>query len=179
MVSLATTSSVRSWILGSTTIAAQTYPRETMASLVLPVPEEAGTGTLTYTLTPALPGGLSFVAETRTLSGTPFAVSPVATYTYTVTDFAAPPQTATLTFTITVIDPSAPVFSVTTIDDQTYTENTEIDNLVLPEATGGTGMLTYSLPAELPAGLAFAPATRPRCRARRLSRKRRRRTITR
>ena len=145
---------------GSETIAAQTYPSETMASLVLPVPEEAGTGTLTYTLTPALPAGLSFVAEIRTLSGTPSAASPVATYTYTVTDFAAPPQTATLTFTITVIDPGAPVFSVTTIADRTYTENTEIDDMVLPEATGGTGMLTYALPVELPTGLAFEPATR-------------------
>ena len=146
---------------GSTTIAAQSYTKDTaITALELPAAVAAGMGTLTYSLTPDLPAGLSFVPATRTLSGTPSAGSPVATYTYTVIDTVAPPQTATLTFTIIVIDPAAPVFSVTTIDNQTYTENSEIDDLVLPVATGGTGERTYTLTADLPAGLAFEPATR-------------------
>ena len=35
-----------------------------------------------------------------------------------------------------------------------------MEPLVLPEATGGDGALTYALNAELPAGLGFDPATR-------------------
>ena len=46
-----------------------------------------------------------------------------------------------------------------TVDDQAYTEGTEITALVLPEATGGEGAITYSV-LGLPAGLAFDAATR-------------------
>ena len=63
-------------------------------------------------------------------------------------------------------------FGTQTIDDQTYTAGTAITDLVLPEATGGSGALTYSLtnpaatgdtiPATAPGynGLMFDPATR-------------------
>ena len=46
-----------------------------------------------------------------------------------------------------------------TVDNQAYTEGTEITPLVLPEATGGEGELTYSVSA-LPTGLSFDAATR-------------------
>ena len=50
------------------------------------LPEAAGgTAPLTYTLSPALPAGLSFDAATRTIAGTPTAEGETA-YTYTVTD---------------------------------------------------------------------------------------------
>ena len=45
------------------------------------------------------------------------------------------------------------------VDDQAYTEGTEITALVLPEATGGQGAITYRV-FGLPTGLAFDPATR-------------------
>ena len=45
------------------------------------------------------------------------------------------------------------------IDDQTYAAGTEITPLVLPEASGGTGSLTYSV-SSLPAGLSFNASTR-------------------
>ena len=47
----------------------------------------------------------------------------------------------------------------TAIADGEYTAGTPIDPLVLPEASGGTGQLTYSV-STLPAGLVFDPATR-------------------
>ena len=53
----------------------------------------------------------------------------------------------------------APMFT-DTIADQTYTKDTVILNLVLPEATGGTGALTYSLSPTLPADLEFDADTR-------------------
>ncbi len=45
------------------------------------------------------------------------------------------------------------------VDDQAYTEGTEITALVLPEATGGEGAITYRV-FDLPAGLAFDATTR-------------------
>ena len=56
----------------------------------LTLPEVTGGGTppFTYSLTPALPAGLAFDAATRTISGTPTAVTPAGEYTYVVTDGA-------------------------------------------------------------------------------------------
>ena len=45
------------------------------------------------------------------------------------------------------------------IDDYAYTTGAAIADLVLPEASGGTGELTYSV-SGLPAGLSFDAATR-------------------
>ena len=53
-----------------------------------------------------------------------------------------------------------PHFGQAAIDNQVYMENTEIDTLTLPEATGGDGTLTYALTSVLPAGLSFDAAAR-------------------
>ena len=55
------------------------------SSIVLPS-ATGGNGTLSYSISPALPTGLSFAASTRTLSGTPSVLDPYETYTYTVAD---------------------------------------------------------------------------------------------
>ena len=52
--------------------------------IVLPA-ASGGTAPLTYSLSPALPAGLTFDAATRTIAGTPAAAAETA-YTYTVTD---------------------------------------------------------------------------------------------
>ena len=52
--------------------------------IVLPA-ASGGTAPLTYTLSPALPAGLTFDAATRTIAGTPSAEGETV-YTYTVTD---------------------------------------------------------------------------------------------
>ncbi len=44
------------------------------------------------------------------------------------------------------------------VEDQAYTAGTAISDLVLPEATGGEGQITYRVQG-LPAGLSFDPAT--------------------
>ena len=97
--------------LFGTTIANQSYTVGTaISTLTLP----AATGgdantTLTYTLSPALPTGLSFSATNRTISGTPSAVSAEREYTYTVTE--SDDDAASLTFKITVTDSTAPALS--------------------------------------------------------------------
>ena len=71
----------------------------------------------------------------------------------TLSDEAAPPEPMEP-------DDSALAFADgTVIPNQTYTAGTPITPLVLPEASGGTAPLRYSLSA-LPAGLAFDAATR-------------------
>ena len=68
-----------------------------IGTLLLP-PATAGTGTLTYSLGPDIPG-LSFNAGTRTLSGTPTAVGE---YDMTYRAVDEDDNTAELTFTITI-----------------------------------------------------------------------------
>ena len=113
-----------------------------------------GTGSLTYSLSPELPAGLTFDAETRTLSGTPTAIAAATVYTYTVTDEAGASASQPL-FSIEV-QPS----TIGPPSDQTYEVGWAIESLVLPLVTGGTGSLTYSLSPDPPAGLVFDPDTR-------------------
>ena len=121
--------------------------------LTLPgVPEGSGTPPFTYTLTPALPMGLMFDAATRTISGTPLAASPATEYTYTVTDGANASASISVTIEVKAPDVSGP-------GGLTLEVGTAIAPLTLPEVTGGTPPLTYSV-SGLPAGLSFDAATR-------------------
>ena len=117
-----------------------------------------GNGTLTYSLTPSVPG-LTFEPGTRTLSGTPITAGAFH-MRYRVQDDDG--DTDSRSFTITVVSPpeadTAPVFSGW-VENQTYTKGTTISPLTLPAATGGNGTLTYSLSPDVP-GLTFEPGTR-------------------
>ena len=135
---------------------AQTY---TMGAVITPLTLTAtgGTNPLIYTLTGpssgALPPGLTFSATTRALTGTPTEVG-TTTLTLTATDDNG--STAMTTFDITV----AAAVALTAPNDQTYSRTVAITALTLPDATGGTGALTYTLTGPssgpLPAGLTYA-----------------------
>ena len=89
---------------GAATIDAQTYVVGTGINVILPI-ATGGDGDLVYTLTPLPPEGLTFDPVARTITGTPVAMQPAITYTYTVGDSdedTAVTDTASLTFTITV-----------------------------------------------------------------------------
>jgi len=120
-----------------------------VASLVLP--EATGGATpYTYVLEPALPAGLSFDASLRTIGGTPTAVTPAASYMYSVADNSG--NAASLTFTVEVV--SAVSFG-DMIADLSFARAQPIDPLVLPEAAGGAAPVTYALTPALPTGLTF------------------------
>ena len=103
---------------------------------------------------------MSFDASARTVTGTPSAAAASATYTYTAaaTDYTS----ATLTFSIVVAEPTPAELSFgdASIADQSYTKDAAIDTLTLPQATGGSGTITYSLSKSLPAGLSFDATAR-------------------
>ncbi len=141
---------------GTRTIAEQDYTQNSVIDdLRLPV-ATSGNGELTYVITPTLPAGLTFDADDRTVFGTPTTPQAAATYTYTVSDTdnnTQPSDTASLTFDISVTEDLVPSLDRQTISDQTFTQNSPIDELQLPAATGGNGDLTYVISPTLPAGL--------------------------
>ena len=151
----------------------QTYSiNRTITPLILPQ-ADGGLANRTYslegttsdgTLVNDLPAGLIFVANTRTLSGTPTAPG---TYrmTHTVTD----KDKVAVTQNFDIVVTQALAFNRNQAD-QTGIESRAIAPLMLPQADGGIPTLTYSLAAttsdgtltgdDLPAGLSFTPATR-------------------
>ena len=82
-------------------LADQTYAIGQMVNSVLPA-ASGGIGTLAYTLTGNLPGGLSFDSGAHAIIGIPNAASAATSLTYTVTDGF--PDSLALTFTVTVVD---------------------------------------------------------------------------
>ena len=129
-------------------------------NLVLPA-ASGGTGTVTYTLTPDLPAGLTFTSSTRTLSGTPTAAAITAVYTYLATDSASPTaNTAQLKFSLTLEENRMPSFGTAAVPDQVLVRDELAPSLRLPAASSGNAPLTYALSPATPAGLAFNAATR-------------------
>ena len=137
------------------TVADQTYIQgKPITDLVLPE-AMGGTPPYTYSLTPELPGRLSFDATTRTVSGTASGILARTLYTYSATDAGS--ESVELQFGITVVEAlSLPG----TVSNQTYTRGEAISDLVFPEATGGTPPYAYTLSPEPPAGLTFDAPTR-------------------
>ena len=92
---------------GSETIPVQTYAVNTAISTLTLPPATGGNGTLTYSLAPALPNGLSFDPGNRQITGTPTTAQAATPYTYKVVDSDTntagnDAKTLTLTITITV-----------------------------------------------------------------------------
>ena len=136
-------------------IANQAFVRgQAITPLVLPE-ATGGAPTITYSLTPALPAGLSFDATARTISGTPTVVTATTLYTYTATD--ANGASASLQFSIEVYSPIALPGNIA---NQSFARAQPITPLVLPEATGGAPPISYSLTPALLVGLSFNAATR-------------------
>ncbi len=127
---------------------------EAIPDLVLPA-AVGGTDPYTYMLSPDPPAGLVYDALTRTLSGTPTAVTAPTVYTYTAEDAAS--LTASQTFNIEVV---AAVLRLPSVADQAYVMGKVIPDLVLPAAVGGTDPYTYMLSPDPPAGLVYDALTR-------------------
>jgi hypothetical protein len=81
-------------------IATTSLTQNHAATAFTPVTGAGGTAPLSYSVSPALPTGLSISSSTGAITGTPTATSSARSYTVTVTD--AGNATATATFSLTV-----------------------------------------------------------------------------
>lgn len=114
------------------------------------VPTKTGGIVRSYSITPALPYGLTLNTSTGIISGTPIGLSSLQTYTATAENSYG---TATCTFSITVNDATPSV----TYSNTTATKNTSIQ-IVSPFSVGGE-VVSYAITPSLPAGLILNTST--------------------
>jgi len=112
-------------------------------------PTSSGGAVTAYTVVPALPAGLTLNPTTGVISGTPTAVTAVASYTVTASNSAGS-TTATLSITVQVAAPGGLAYTTSTA---AYTVATPIP-ANSPSSTGGV-VAAYSVSPELPAGLSL------------------------
>jgi hypothetical protein len=112
-----------------------------------------GSSPYTFTITPALPAGLSFNTSTAVLSGTPTQLLALTTFTISIKDSANATVTKTVPIQVTAAALSA------TAGAAVYTMvGTNLVGSTLLTASGGTAPYRYSISGTLPAGLTFNAA---------------------
>ena len=116
-------------------------------------PTSSGGAVTSYTVSPALPAGLTVSASTGVISGTPTAVTAAASYTVTASNSAGS-TTASLSITVYVAAPAGLSYTTGT---GVYTVATTIP-ADSPTSTGGTVASYHVVPA-LPAGLTLSAST--------------------
>jgi gliding motility-associated-like protein len=116
-------------------------------------PTVSGDAVTNYSISPALPAGLSFNATTGVISGTPTALSASTNYTVTASNSGG---NTTANITITVVSVLAPS-SLSYATPQTYTVGVAISNLT-PTISGGA-VANYNISPSLPLGLTLNSLT--------------------
>ena len=128
----------------------------TVGTAITPnTPSSTGGTIASYTVSPALPAGLSIATATGVITGIPTSATAQADYVITGTN-ASGSTTAGLTLTVTVV-PGPPAGLAYSANPASYTVNTAIAANV-PSSTGGT-ITSYAVSPPLPAGLALDPVT--------------------
>ncbi len=107
-----------------------------------------------WSVTPALPSGLSFHTQSGAITGTPGTVG-TSSHTFTLVDSSIPPQTIETSLSLTI----KPPLSITTTSLPAGNIGADYHQPV--RTVGGTGPLTFSIvpPGTLPPGLSLDPAT--------------------
>jgi surface protein len=117
-----------------------------------PITATGGTGTLSYSISPALPAGLTFTASNCSFSGSPTAYSASTEYTITVTDSVG--TTATGKFTIEV-----KAFDLVGLNPEITIKYDETVSEIYPAyGVGGVAPYTYTC-STLPSGFTFDTTT--------------------
>ena len=139
--------------LGSTTPVSLTAG--VPATPFTPVTVSNGVAPVTYSVSPALPAGLTLNPATGQITGTP--ISAVASGTYTITATDAAGGTSHADFTLEVAP--GPLTANTSVASTSATQNSAITPFTPVTVAGGTAPFTYSVSPALPAGLTLDPAT--------------------
>jgi hypothetical protein len=128
------------------------------AASFTPVSAAGGTSPYTYSISPALPTGLSMNTSSGLISGTPTTVTAAATYTVTVTDSTSPQNSGTATFSLRTVQQ----LSIgTMVTGRSFTKGSAISAFYpnTNTAAGGVIPYTYSISPALPAGLTMSTST--------------------
>ena len=113
-------------------------------------PTTTGGSVTSWSISPALPAGLSFSTANGSISGTPTAVASSANYTITATN-AGGSGTATVTIQVNDLSPYSVAYSGSPF---TLTKGTAMTTAT-PSASGGT-VTSWAITPTLPAGLTFS-----------------------
>ncbi len=113
-----------------------------------------GGNQITFSISPALPAGLSLNATTGVISGTPTAITTQADYTVTATNDGG---NTTSTFKVTVNDKLPGDISYNATNQ--FFVDYAITNLNPTVSSGGGVILTYAITPTLPTGLSFSTTT--------------------
>jgi uncharacterized repeat protein (TIGR01451 family) len=119
-------------------------------------PTAAGGGTITsWSVSPALPAGLSLNNTTGVISGTPTAVTPLTNYTITASN-AGGSNSTIMTLQVNDVVPTIEYLP----NDLSMTNNTaSIDLPLTPTLTGAGTIVSWTVSPSLPSGLALDAAT--------------------
>ena len=131
----------------------------TQNTAIVPFQPVSGTGgylSLTYSVDPVPPTGLSMNASTGQISGTPSAYT-TATNSYSVTVKDQAQQVGTSTFSLRVA--TLPIIATQRIPSQTLVKGVAVSPFVPVTAAGGTTVYTFSATPGLPSGLSLNTGT--------------------
>ena len=141
----------------TTTLAVASYAATQSTAIVAftPVTVSGGVTPLVWSITPALPTGVTFNTTNGQISGTPSNISGTTAYTITVNDSAF--QTSSQVFNFTVN--AGPIVLTQNVAGRVLTQYIATASFTPISASGGFGTLAYAISPSLPTGLSFNTTT--------------------
>ena len=116
-------------------------------------PSVSGGTVTSWSVSPALPAGLSLDNSTGAISGTPTAITSSATYTITATNAGGSDSTSVV-IVVNDVAPSSIIYSPSSLS---LTKDVTM-SAATPQSSGGT-VTSWSISGTLPAGLSFSTST--------------------
>ncbi|MBN9219249.1 MAG: putative Ig domain-containing protein [Mesorhizobium sp.] len=141
---------INSAVTATQAIATAILTQNHAATSFTPVTGGGGTSPLSYSVSPALPAGLSFDTANGQVTGTPSGSAAATTYTVTVSD--ANGASASNTFSLAV---NGAVTATQAVATTNLTQNHPAASFIPVTGSGGAGALSYAVSPALPAGLSF------------------------